>query len=81
MKEADICHGDLLIADKSIEAHAGHIIVACLDGEFTVKRLCKEGGKIWLQPANEQFPRIPITKEREFQVWGVVTSKVTQFKV
>ncbi len=81
MKEADICHGDLLIVDKSIEAHAGHIVVACLDGEFTVKRLCKEGGKVWLQPANEQFPRLPITRERDFQVWGVVTGKVTQFKV
>lgn len=41
----------------------------------------KETGKVWLQPANEQFPRIPITKERDFQVWGIVTGNVTQFKI
>ncbi len=81
MKEANICHGDLLIVDRSTAAHAGHIVVACLDGEFTVKRLCREGGRVWLQPANEQFPRIEIGPDREFQVWGVVTGKVTQFKV
>ena len=81
MKEVDICHGDLLIVDRSVKAQAGHIVVACLDGDFTVKRLCREGGRVWLQPANEAFPRIEIDAERDFQVWGVVTGKVTQFKV
>ncbi len=81
MKEVDICHGDLLIVDRAVEAKPGHIVVACLDGEFTVKRLCKQGCAMWLQPANDDFPRIPIGADREFQVWGVVTGKVTQFKV
>ena len=81
MKEADICHGDLLIVDRSVEARDGHIVVACLDGEFTVKRLRREGQRVWLQPANVDFPRIEVNRERDFQVWGVVTGKVTQFKV
>ena len=81
MKEVDICHGDLLIVDRSVEAKDGHIVVACLDGEFTVKRLRRQARRVWLQPANEQFPRIEINADREFQVWGVVTGKVTQFKV
>ena len=81
MKEADICHGDLLIVDRSVEARDGHIVVACLDGEFTVKRLRQEGKRVWLQPANVDFPRIEVNRERDFQVWGVVTGKVTQFKV
>ena len=80
MKEADICHGDLLIVDRSVEAHDGHIVVACLDGEFTVKRLRQVGKRVWLQPANVDFPRIEVNRERDFQVWGVVTGKVTQFK-
>lgn len=81
MQKADIHNGDLLIVDRSVEAKAGHIIVACLDGEFTVKQLCREGRRVWLQPANEDFPRIEIGPERDFQVWGVVTGKVTQFKM
>ena len=81
MKEVNICDGDLLIVDRSIQAHDGHIVVACLDGEFTVKRLCRAGGRVSLQPANPAFPRLEISPEREFQVWGVVTGKFTQFKV
>lgn len=81
MKEVNICDGDLLIVDRSVEAKPGHIVVACLDGEFTVKRLYREGGRVWLQPANAAFPKIEIGPEREFQVWGVVTGKFTQFKV
>ena len=80
MKGADIVDGDLLIVDRSVEAHSGHIVVACLDGEFTVKRLCREAGRVWLQPANEAFPCLEISSERDFVVWGVVTGKVKQFK-
>ena len=78
MKEAHICPGDLLVVDRSAQAHDGSIVVACLDGEFTVKRLRRKGGRVWLQPENSAFPELEITPERDFQVWGVVPSKVTQ---
>lgn len=68
MKGADIVDGDRLIVDRSVEAHSGHIVVACLDGEFTVKRLCREAGHVWLQPATEAFPCIQIESERDFMV-------------
>ena len=81
MTGADIYDGDLLIVDRSIEAKSGHIVIACLDGEFTVKRLRRAAGRVWLEPANAAFALIEIGPERDFQVWGVVKSKVTQFKV
>jgi DNA polymerase V len=80
MKDAHICPGDLLVVDRSREARDGSIIVACLDGEFTVKRLRKKGKRVWLQPENGQFPVIEIEAEREFQVWGVVTARISQLK-
>jgi DNA polymerase V len=46
MREAHIYPGDLLVVDRSKEARDGSIIVACLDGEFTVKRLRKKGRKV-----------------------------------
>lgn len=80
MKEAHICPGDLLVVDRSKEARDGSIVVACLDGEFTVKRLRKKGKRVWLQPENGEFPSIEINAERDFQVWGVVTSRISQLK-
>ena len=81
MKRDDIFDGDLLLVNRAIKARDGHIIVACLDGEFTLKRLRRQGERVWLEPSNEDFPQIEIGPDRDFQVWGVVTSKVTQFKV
>ena len=80
-KKVQIHEGDLLVVNRAIKARDGHIVIACLDGEFTIKMLRKEGTRVWLQPANEEFANIEITAERDFQVWGVVTSKVTEFKV
>ncbi|MBE7157646.1 MAG: hypothetical protein INR62_04290, partial [Rhodospirillales bacterium] len=51
--EQNIGHGDLLIVNRAVEAKNGHIVVACLDGEFTVKKLRRQGRRVWLEPANK----------------------------
>lgn len=73
MREANIYSGDILIVDRALEAMSGKIIVAVLNGEFTVKRLKKENGQVWLLPENDDFEPIPIQPESDFEVWGVVT--------
>ncbi len=75
MKDAGIFEGDLLIVDRAKEAKDGDVVLAILDGEFTVKRLSK-GEKIILEPANSSFNPIEISEEMDFQVWGVVTYTV-----
>lgn len=77
--EESISSGDLLVVNRALQPRNGQIVVACLDGEFTVKRFCRRGRRVTLQPANHAFPVIEIDAERDFQVWGVVTSKVTIF--
>jgi DNA polymerase V len=52
------------------------MIVGYLDGEFTLKYVdlsLKDTGVIWLVPANSSYPRIKITPERDFRIWGVVS--------
>ena len=44
-----------------------------LNGEYTLKRFVKEDGQGWLVPANPNYPRIKITPEDEFSIWGTVT--------
>jgi len=64
---------DVLVVDKSREPKNNDIIIAYIDGEFTVKRFVKEDDRIILYPANNSYKPITITGENEFQVWGVVT--------
>lgn len=73
MLGAGIHKGDILIVDRSLEAVNGRIIIAVLNGEFTVKRLKKDGDAIYLVPENPKFPKIQIEPSWDFQVWGVVT--------
>lgn len=63
--------GDLLVIDKAVEAEMGDIVVALIDGGFTVKRLGTHNGAPHLLPANPAYPPIPVPPEG-VQVWGVV---------
>jgi DNA polymerase V len=72
--------GDLLIVDKSITPSHGDVVVANVDGEFTVKTLEKTRGRLRLIPANPSFEPIEFKDGQELQVWGVVTSVIHQFR-
>ena len=73
MKNGGISNGDILIVDRAITPQSGQIIVAILNGEFTVKRVKKQGKRLFLIPENPEFPLMEVTEEVDFQVWGVVT--------
>lgn len=79
MAGAGINTGDLLVIDRSIRPVNNSIVVAVMNGEFTVKRLVKEMGRYYLHPANPDYPVIKITEEMGFQVWGVVTHAIHSF--
>jgi DNA polymerase V len=80
MVEAGIFDGDVLIIDKAIKARHGHIVVAEVDGEFTVKTLYSRQGRIKLQAANVTFPDILFKDGQELKVWGVVIHTIKTFK-
>lgn len=72
--------GDLLVVDRSITASNGCVVIAAVDGEFTVKTLEKKRGVIRLLPANPDFHPIEFKDEQELQIWGVVTNVVHNLK-
>ena len=74
MINAGIGDGDLLVIDKSLDPQDGKIAVCYLEGEFTIKKLKKEGGKLYLMPANESYSPIKIEVETDFMIWGIVTT-------
>lgn len=73
MKDAGVDDGDILVIDKSLEYRAGALAVCFLDGDFTLKRLKKSKGQLYLVPANKDFPPIAVPENAEFTVWGIVT--------
>jgi DNA polymerase V len=81
MDNAGIHDDDVVIVDRSQEASIGDIVLASLDGEFTVKTLAKnKNGSPRLLPANEAFSPIEVIEGVQFQIWGVVTGAVRKFK-
>ena len=77
MTDAGINDGDLRVVDRSIEPHNGDVVVACIDGGLTVKRLHRNGAHWSLASANPDFSPVPINPEDGVLVWGVVTFAIT----
>lgn len=73
MRDAGICANDILVVDRALPATHNAIIVARIEGEFTVKRLYLKEDVIALLPANSRYRPIDLTEEMDFQVWGVAT--------
>ncbi len=73
MKGAHIVSGDILVVDRAVEPASGKIVVAVVNGEFTVKRLLIEGEKISLIAENPKYSPIHLSAEIDFEIWGVVT--------
>ena len=80
MQGAGILPGDILVVDRSVYPLDSDIVVASLDGEFTVKRLITSGGQAVLRPENPAYRETVITEDRDFLVFGVVTGVVRTMK-
>jgi len=80
MIDASINDGDIVIIDRSMQAKIGDIVLASVDGNFTIKTLSKYKLKPRLLPANEKYKPIEINEDTQFELWGVVTGAVRKFK-
>jgi len=79
MLDAGILNGDLLIVDRSLEVINNSIVVAYIDGDFTVKRIRKNKNKLFLQAENNKYQPIEITEEMDFELFGVVAHAIHHF--
>ena len=79
MTGAGIFPGDLLIVDKSNTPADGMIVIAVIDGEMTVKRLCRRRGRIRLLAENPAYKPINIGGGQDLHIWGVVIHAVHSF--
>ncbi len=73
MRDAGLHSGDILVVDRALQPMHNRIVIAALNGELTVKRIRKQGGKLFLVPEHPEYEAIEVTAEASFEVWGVVT--------
>ena len=71
MLGAGIHHGDLLVVDRSLDPRPGRVVVAVLDGAFTLKRLVQHQGRLRLEAANPAYPPLELHRCGDVQIWGV----------
>lgn len=81
MRDAGISDGDYVIVDRSLDPRHGDIVMAVVDGEFTVKTLFKKRDMVRLAAANPAFPDIELRDGQELVIWGVVTWTLKQNRV
>lgn len=77
MSGAGIIAGDLVIVDRSRTARNGDIVIAEVDGDWTMKYLKKSAGGVVLVPANPNYK--PIKPKNELKIAGVVTAVVRKY--
>ena len=79
MINSGIFDGDLMIVDRSLEVKSNSIVVAVINGEFTVKKIKKDSGSIYLIPDNKNYKPILLENSMDFQIWGIVTHTIHHF--
>lgn len=77
MIEAGIQPGDMVIVERKATYKPGQIVIAMVDGEYTMKYLRKRGDKYYLEPANAKYK--PIYPSESFRVEAVVTAVVRKY--
>jgi DNA polymerase V len=79
MESFGIHDKDVLVINRAKRPRHGHIVVASVDGDFTVKQLSKKLGKVKLKAGNPTFPDIVPKDGQSIDVWGVVTASIKIF--
>ena len=77
MIEAHIADGDMVLVEKTDKARDGDIVIADVDGEFTMKYYKIDGDRVWLEPANKNFK--PIYPEQYLRIQAVVKAVIRKY--
>lgn len=77
MNEAGIMPGDMVLVERGAQAHEGDIVIAEIDGAWTMKYLRRQGTRYYLKPANPKYP--PIYPQEGMNIAAVVRAVVRKY--
>ncbi len=78
--EAGIDDGDILAVKRTGFAEPGDVVIAEVNGEFTIKRLRRHSHGLYLVPANDDYPIRRVERTDSFSVWAVVDYVIHKVK-
>ncbi len=77
MIDAGICEGDMVVVERRTQYKPGQIVIASIDGEYTMKYLRKTAGSMYLEPANKKYK--PMYPKESLKIDAVVTAVVRKY--
>jgi len=77
MIDAGIFPEDIVLVEKGKEPKTNDIVIAQVDGEWTMKYFVKRGRAVWLEPANKKYK--PIKPERSLEIGGIVRTVIRKY--
>jgi len=77
MIDAHIAEGDRVLVERTNKVQDGEIVIAEVDGEFTMKYFRQLGSKVWLEPANTKYK--PIYPTESLNITGKVKAVIRKF--
>lgn len=77
MIDAHIEKGDMVLVERANTAKDGQIVIAEIDGEFTMKYFRKDSNKVWLEPANKKYQ--PIYPEHSLNINAVLKAVIRKY--
>jgi SOS regulatory protein LexA len=77
MIDAHIAKGDMVLVERTDKAKDGQIVIAEVDGDFTMKYFRMNGNKVWLEPANKKYK--PIYPEYDLKIAAVVKAVIRKY--
>lgn len=80
MTEAGILDGDIIAVDRALTPRDGDVVLAVVDGEFTVKTLALAGERVRLLPSHPDFAPMEFGRDRDLVIWGVVKGVVRKLR-
>jgi repressor LexA len=78
MIDAGICPGDMVLVEKGVAPKTNDIVVAQVDGEWTMKYFVKDGRGVRLEAANRQYK--PIRPRQSLEIGGVVRTVIRKYR-
>lgn len=80
MSGIGILDDDIVLVDRCVDAAHGDIVLAVIDGDYTLKRLFKQPGCVELHPENPAYKPIRLRDGNELVIWGVVVGVVRKYR-
>lgn len=77
MLDAGICPGDMVLVEKGVTPKNNDIVIAEVDGEWTMKYFVKDGKGVRLEAANKRYP--PFRPRQSLEIGGVVRTVIRKY--